>query len=363
MGSGTAVLLTAVISCCLNAEQPILRLHISSSFEGPALSLECVSLLKADPTRFLETVRSKPLASRRTCVNQLLQSLTPEPEFTEEDFRKATADGSFRPENPELNRRMGGRLAVNWNVANALAQLGSGGLIEDPSAVSPLIQCLKHPWLEVSQRCEDTLVAITRHSYGWTFYYDQPPPPTEESRQRFIADWTEWEQQMKSGHPIFDEWLATECLNAIHQLGTELTVAWKGTVAASYIDNLKKEKVLSFGNGFSSIIFQFRVGRGNAANWAASSKIDWVEIKIFRPGIPDPRSISPKYRLLARALEPGNPATPESLYRESFPALDLEADIEIDTLYNDVRNLSFLAVRRALDGLREANKVAVRPRL
>src|SRR4051812_28944412 len=113
MGSRTSILLTAAISCCcLSADQPIMQPNMSWSFEGPALSLECVALLKVDPTRFPAAVRSRSPDSRRACVDQLLQSLTPEPELTAEDFRKATANGSLWPDSPELGRRMGGRLGV-----------------------------------------------------------------------------------------------------------------------------------------------------------------------------------------------------------------------------------------------------------
>jgi hypothetical protein len=336
--------------------------NVSWSFDGPALSLKCVALLKIDPTRFVQTVRSEPPDSRRTCVNQLLQSLTPEPEFTAEDFHKATVKGSLWPESSELTRRMVGRLGVNLNVSKALAELGPGGLIDDAGAAPPLIQCLNHPWLEVSRRCEDTLVALTRHSYGWTFYYDQPPPPTEEGRQRFIADWTEWEQQMKAGHPIFDEWLGSECLATVHKLGEGLTGVLKGTVAASYIDNFKNQRLIDFAGAFAESIFEFGVGLGIAANWPRGTNVDWVGIKIFRPGIGHPRSISPKYSSITSPLVLRNPATPENLYRESFPALDLEVDVQIDTRDDGVRNACFLAVKKALDELRGANNAAASTR-
>jgi hypothetical protein len=336
--------------------------NVGWSFEGPALSLECVALLKADPTRFTETIRSRPPDSRRACVNQLLRSLTLEPEFTAADFRKATAKGSFLPDSPELSRRMGGRVGVNLNVAKALAELGSGGLIDDPSAVPPLIQCLNHPWLAVSRRCEDTLVAITRHGYGWTFYYDQPPPPTEEGRQRFVADWMEWEQQMQSGHPLFDKWLASECLKTVHQIGEGLTGVLKGTVASSYIQNFQNPRLAGYGGEFSESIFEFGVGLGVAANWPPGTNIDWVGIKVFRPGISNPSSIRSKCRPISNTLTLRDPATPENLYRESFTALDLEIDVEIDTHDDTLRHASFLAVKKALDGLRGANKSAAAKR-
>jgi hypothetical protein len=31
--------------------------------------------------------------------------------------------------------------------------------------------------------------------------------------------WKEWEQQMKTGHPVFDEWLASRCDDVVHGMG------------------------------------------------------------------------------------------------------------------------------------------------
>lgn len=359
MGPAIAVLLAAALSCSLSA-QPIVQPNMSWSFDGPALSLECVALVKADSAGFVQAVRSKPPDSRRRCVSELLESLTPEPDYTSEDFRRATVSGSLWPDTPELSRRMVGRLGVNLNVSKALAQLASAGLIDDATAVPRLIKCLNHPWLEVSRGCEDTLVALTRHSYGWTFYYDQPPPPTEEGRRRFVADWAEWEQQMRSGHPVFDEWLASECFKAMQQVGQGLTGVLKGTVAASYLENLKNPGLFgfSFGGAFSESIFEFGVGLGAAANWPFGTKVDWVGIKVFRPGIANPGSISSKYRPISSTLPLRDPATPENLYRERFAALDVEIDVALETHDGALRNASFLAVRKALDGLRGANESA-----
>ncbi len=359
--AGTALLLAATFCSCLTAEQPIRQPNsYGNSFNGPALALECVARLKADPARFFQTVRSESPEARRTCVNQLLQSLTPEPEFTAEDFQNAlTRDphGNLSPESPQLARKMMDRLGVNLNVAKAVAELAAGRLIDDPGAIRPLIRCLNHPLLPVSQSCEDALVSLTRHSYGWKFYYDQPPPPTEEGRQRLVADWTKWEEQMKEGHPIFDEWLASRCLAAGHELGERLAGVLKDTVASGYLDHLKNKRLDDLGGPSAEKIFQFGVGVGNAANWPRGTKLDGVGIGIFRPGIAHPLSKSPEDHAVPVQALFGKSVAPETIYRENFPALDLEFRVEIDTSDDRVRDACFLAVKEALNGLRSANEM------
>ena len=104
------------------------------------------------------------------------------------------------------------------------------------------------------------------------------------------------------------------------------------------------------------------MGLGNVANWAPRTGVDWVGIKVFRPGIANPRSISSTYRPISSTLTLRDPATPENLYRESFDDLDLEIDVEIATHDDALRTASFLAVKKALDGLRNLNKSAAATR-
>lgn len=42
---------------------------------------------------------------------------------------------------------MGYRLGVNISVSESLATLAQFGLIDEPTAIGPLIRCLKHPLL------------------------------------------------------------------------------------------------------------------------------------------------------------------------------------------------------------------------
>lgn len=339
----TSLLVIIVLTSSL-AAQPIRQLKsYSDSFEGPALALECVGLLKADPAHFLETVRSKAPDARRICVNELMQSITSEPEFTSDDFQKAVERDPLNllPEDPRLARRMAQRIGVNLNAARAIARLADARLVDDSGAIRPLIRCLNYPLLDVSRLCEDALLSLTRHSYGWGFFYNQPPAPTEEARQRFIVDWTEWAAQMRNGHPIFDEWLATQSLRAVHALGERLADVLKDTFAHGYLDQ-QVSKNATLGNVFGSAaetIFQYHVGADVASNWWGT-KLDGVGIRLLRPGISKPAPSG------------------QNIYSETFPALDLEVRIEIATNDNALRNACFLATREALNSLRSANELA-----
>lgn len=352
-GALVTLLFSAAFCSLLIAEQPILQPNsYGSSFEGPALGLECVAALKSDPGGFLDTVRAKSPGARRACVGQLLESLTPEPEFTAKDFQEAIQrdpHGNLAPENPELNRRMGNRLGVNLASSKAIAELASGRLIDDPSAIHPLIECLNHPLLEVSRVCEEALVSLTRQRYGWDFYYSYPRvPPTVEGRRRFIADWTEWDDQLKKGHPIFDEWLESQCLAALRAIGTRLIDVLRDSVAHGYIDYqvVRKSSIRSASGVDAEKLFEFDVGRGDAANWPSGASVNRVAILLSRPGIPQPRSINREDAI-------GNNG-----YREDFPGLDLELRVEIDSPDQALRRACFLAVNDGLTGLRDANGLA-----
>lgn len=112
------LLASALFGASLIAEQPILQpKSYGFSFEGPAINLECVAALKSDPGKFIESVRSKSSDACRACVDQLLQSLAPEPEFTAEDFENAIqSDGNLTAQNPELALKMGNRLGEPGRV-------------------------------------------------------------------------------------------------------------------------------------------------------------------------------------------------------------------------------------------------------
>jgi hypothetical protein len=356
--------LLLAVACCfpLVAEQPILQPNsYGYSFEGPALRLECVATLKADPAKFYETIRARSPILRRVCVGQLVQALTPEPDFTADDFQKAIErdpNRNLSPESPELALKMGQRLGVNLAVSNAVMELARGHLIDDSSAIHPLIQCLNHPLLEVSRLCEDALVSLTHHHYGNAFYYSYPRiPPTVEGRQRFVADWTEWEDQFKNGrHLICDEDLASESLASVREVGMRLVDVLKDSVASGYLDF----QVVQQGrmDDYAERVFAFDVGVGIAANWPPRTKVDRVAIVVFRPGISKPRSVKPEEVGSAARSEFNHPLIGENVYREQFPALDLEVRVEIATGDEALRQASFQAVKEGLTTLRNANELA-----
>src|SRR5262249_25094629 len=92
MGRFAPILLLAVLFCSRFPGDQALLLppSYSMSFEGPALLLECVAILKNKGEKGLvESFRAKMREERRACLDQMLQSLAPEPDFTTEDFRRS----------------------------------------------------------------------------------------------------------------------------------------------------------------------------------------------------------------------------------------------------------------------------------
>jgi len=338
----------AAFCVCLAAGQPIRQPNsYGYRFEGPALKLQCVALLKSAGAGFSEAVRAKAPEGRRACLGQLLESLTPEPDFTTADFQAALARNLNRnliPEDPQLAQRMGDRIGVNLAVAKALRELAGTQLIGDTAALGPLIRCLEHPLLDVSRLCEDTLIDLTHHSYGWRFYYDRPPPPTEEARRKFVGEWRDWQAQMKNGHPIFDEWLAGQSADAVRRVVDALSRTLGG-IAASYLGGPGGVPRLG---GSLMPVFNYGVGSFIAANWSARETVQAVGIRLYRPGI-EPDQVPPITGL------PFPELPPEQVYDERFPALDLEMRVDLETADAKLRATAFAAVREALDGLRKAN--------
>jgi hypothetical protein len=358
------LLFSAAFCSPLIAEQPILQpQRFVYRFEGPALGLECVGTLKREPEKFSTAFRAKSADARRTCVAQLLQSLTPEPDFTADDFQKAFRGDSYGiliPLSPGLTLRMSNRLGVNLAVSKAIASLAGGHLIDDPSVIHPLIQCLNHPLLEVSEACNHALVSLTRHGYGEKFYYDHPRgvPATVEGRQRFIADWTEWEGQIKNGQPIFDAWLESECVTALRGIGTRLASVLKGTASSGYLDHdLVKSPSVYFSSNSTLPERVFEFDDSLASNRLPGEKVDRVFIVMFRPGISHPRSESPD-EIAGLSLPMFGKRLIDGDFRERFPALDLEFRVEIASDDAVLRRECFLEVKAALNGLRDADRIA-----
>lgn len=353
-------------SFCQAPEHPIIQPNsFGYGFEGPALSLGCVALLKADPQQFVERVRAKPPQARRDCVQDLLQSLTPEPEFTAEEFQRSIERDPHRnllPADPELAKRMGYRLGVNISVSESLATLAQFGLIDEPAAIGPLIRCLKHPLLQVGRKCNETLVSLTRHRWGQEFYLSLSP--TQEGRERVIDKWMAWSKKMQNGHLLFDEWLRTEVLAAVHELGGRLAPVLisardrGGRVAASYVDfGLANARGL---NGFDETVFYFGVGYGTSANWPGMTGIDSVGVRIFRLGLnqpakPESAVTAPPSGLLAYGF-----SRIADSYYETFPALDLQIEVAIATTDGELRTAYYTAAKEALARLRRADQTASR---
>lgn len=269
------------------------------------------------------------------CVNDFLQSLSPEPDFTSADFRNAITPLGLRSRSKELDARMSRRLWVNDLSARALAELGLKKLIQDASAVAPLIQCLSHPWLEVSKHCERALMAATRHSYGWDFFHTQSAPLTEQARQAAIAEWVNWHRHMRFGRPIFDQGLEAGVLAAVREVERELARILGGVPASYLLGELERTKSLAVGWGKSAEeIYAYGVGNNSAANWPGTSEVDLVEISVSRPGFGAPRAPAP------------------TAYQERFPKLDLEVRVVVETRNKALREDCRAAVRRALQPLR-----------
>lgn len=353
-----ALLLGAVCGYGQTAEHVIPQPHsFGYSFEGAALAKPCVAALKTEPAVFLRRFPATPPQMRRPCVDQLLQALTWEPDFTAQEFQAIIANDPHRnlsPKDPEVARRIQNRLGVNIHVSEAVVALARAGMVDDPKAIPSLIHCLGHPLLEVSRHCQDALVVLTRHGYGVPF---PSTTPTEEARQRSMADWTEWYQQMKNGHPLLDDWLESRCLSAVHRIGERLEGVLK-MGAYGYLQHAVTTAPRLRGIGevaynYPESLFDYDVGSHNAANWMTGASVEGIGVSVIRPGILKPRS---------RPLEQGvgtrfggwSVAT-ESVYREGFPALDLEVQVAVVASDVRLREASFVAVRGALRELRQAN--------
>lgn len=149
------------------------------AFDGPALALECVGVLRAGAAAFPKYFAAKRTAERRVCLDQLFQSLTPEPDFTADDFSNAISRESnhdLAPADPQLSLRMTRRIGVNLEVAKAISSLATAGLLDEPAVLGPLIRCLDYPLISVSAICQDTLFTLTRHDFvrPYEFYRTFP---------------------------------------------------------------------------------------------------------------------------------------------------------------------------------------------
>ena len=343
------LLLAALFCSCLPGDQALIRPSYGMSFEGPALSLECVATLKNKGEEGLvESFRAKTRAEQRVCLDQILESLTPEPDFTTEDFERslkpASRGGYELLPDPAIAKKMTNRIGVNVYAARGIAELARQHLIDDSSVIRPLIVCLNHPLLDVGTYCNRALTELTRHTYGQDFWERSlgAPPQTVEYRQRLVSDWTELNRLTK-GRPIFDESMRSECLVAIQAIGARLIEALRPfgeTVASSYLTRLVERPAID--SSSLETIFSFDVGAYNTANWPPRDRIGRIALVLTRPGISRPSGNATGFGLRLQAPD----------YRELFPALDLELRFQIDA-DEGVRRPAVLAVKEALMGLRD----------
>jgi hypothetical protein len=328
----------------LSAEQLLIQPSFYGySFEGPALRLECVATLKRGEEGLTASFRLKSAGERRLCLDQLLQSLPPEPDFTADDFRRALKQNAQGDYFLDSGRAMGDRLGVNIGVASGIAALALVGLIDDAAVMPPLVECLNHPLLDVARSCNRALESLTRHSYGSRFFERSMGAPgfTVANHQRVVADWRAL--LLDGRHPIYDDALQAASQAVVRSVVAGLLPVVPPSPARGYLDAMSTRAEIGRGSWDEEIV-RFDVGRHNAANWS-DDRITRIALLMIRPG---PSRLD------------GNADFQNADYRERFDALDLEVRFSIGTSDEAVRGRSVQAVRRALDELRAANTKAAR---
>ena len=344
------VIVSALFGTFLSAQQVLVQpSSYDTTFEGPALRFECVAELKRrGEEAFAESFRLKSIRERRLCLDQLLQALRPEPDFTAEDFRRALKRNTQGDYVLDSNRAMSARIGVNINVARGIAELAKQDRIDDSAVIRPLVECLNHPLLEVGQYCNRALMFLTRHTYGSRFFERGMGAPalTVANHQQVVADWRDLNRLVR--HPIYDASLVSVCTAAIRAVAAELRSALPLSPGpAAYLGSTPSTATEISQGTWEEEIFRLDVGRHNTANWPTSEAVTRIAVLLIRPGVP--RS--------------GNNETLEHIvsefqnadYREIFDALDLELRFSIGTSDQVVRRRSVRAVQRALNGLRAAN--------
>jgi hypothetical protein len=327
---------------------------VNQNLDGPAASLECVALLEHGDTGLIEAFAKKSKAAQKTCIDQLLQSLTPEPEFTAEEVERALTQDLYGRAD-ERGRRMMARIEINRAVSNGIAALADRGLIRDSYVIQPLIRCLEHPVLAVGRRCQYALMSLTRHTYGSEFWQDSlPTKPIMADRDRLVHDWTAWNQMLTPGHPIFDEDLNSESLSAIRAVGVRLVGVlnrFDERAAASYIRYRLVENLLPETPKWNETIFTFAVDPLMVSYWPPSEGRTYVGVWLFRPGIKVPEA-GQHGVVFSRGTIIAKPTC-----REAFPALDLEFRLEIRGS-TELQRAACAAARDGLEELRTANATA-----
>jgi hypothetical protein len=247
-------------------------------------------------------------------------------------------------------------------VAGGLEDLARKGLITKASVFGPLIECLRIQHFSNWGYCNRAIEALTRHKYGHAMFAGTrgAPARTTESRDEVIGDWLQLLRPLERGRPIFDADLKRMCVDTMRAIGGGLAGALAPLLARPnqsplYLDAFKNAP--SIPNGDGEVIFEFAVGSGAGfelpANFRATEALKGIRFLLFRPGIATPSSVS---QFDLRDASAARPFPVESAdYREVFQALDLEFRYQVVTSSDELRRATVVAVRDALNVLREAN--------
>jgi hypothetical protein len=218
-----------LLLCQVSSAQEVLiqPSEYGTSFEGPALRFHCVAVLKQRGEEGLvQHFKMASRAERARCLNEILQSLTPEPDFSAADWKRALRrkpDGSYTlAAEGGVEQRIGDRLGVNEQVARGVAALAQQHLIEDPSAIARLIECEHHPLVVIGANCNFALTMLTGHLYGEAFFRGPGPAVTVEGRERAISDWTRFAEQLKGGSPIFTEFVSDRLNSSLARMNSRV---------------------------------------------------------------------------------------------------------------------------------------------
>jgi hypothetical protein len=318
------------------------------SFEGPALKLACIAILKNEHVEgLIARFRNMPEEERHVCLSQLSQSLNPAPDFTAEDVEHSiTPGGQLIPEDPELAKRMNNRIALNGTVARAFNGLAASHLIDDSTVIPPLIECVAHPVTDIGRLCTETLWLLTRHSYGLPLWKTDSPLFTIEERARAVSDWRRYWLLMQHRHPIFDWEVERETLRFVRAIADQIEGLPPHYSLQDPRVELSGTCIYSYDSGMDA-----RMTR---------DAIRYV-LMFRRPGIANPESAT-------RNTLSNNAPPPERFsFHELFPALDLEvfflAELpprppsrEWDTTDLQARQKSIFTVELALGGLRALDR-------
>ena len=247
-------------------------------------------------------------------------------------------------------------------VAGGIEDLARKGLITDVSVFAPLIECLRVRDLFNGGYCNRAIEALTRHKYGNSMFAGTSSAPlrTPAARDEVAGDWLQLLRLVQPGRPIFDTDLKRICVDAMRAVGAKLSIS-----VAPYLEQFNPVRSYleafsnapSIPNGDGEVIFTFAIGEGEGfalpANWRRSVTLQGIRFLLFRPGIPNPSSVS-RFDLTLAAADRPFPAEIAD-YREVFPALDLEFRYQVVTTSTELRSATVAALRDSLKGLREAN--------